>query len=35
MRKNSMSAIRKVMYQHIKGSSKRQISRSFDLSRIQ
>jgi DNA-binding transcriptional regulator LsrR (DeoR family) len=33
MRKNSMSTIREVLYQHIKGNSQRQISRSFDLSR--
>ena len=28
-----MSTIREVLYQHIKGNSQRQISRSFDLSR--
>ena len=33
MRKNSMSTIREVLYQHIKGNSQRQISRSFNLSR--
>ena len=33
MRKYSMSTIREVLYQHIKGNSQRQIARSFDLSR--
>ena len=33
MRKYSMSTIREVLYQHIKGNSQRQISRSFNLSR--
>ena len=33
MRKHSMSTIREILYQHAKGNSQRQISRSFDLSR--
>lgn len=33
MRKHSMPTIREVLYQHAKGNSQRQISRSFDLSR--